>query len=180
MAALLVAWALLRCGSTYAAGSGSFGYLSQARLFAQGRLTATMPRHEGRTAPTVPRRRRQPRLPAETPCRTCRARPPPASGGDGAAEDEDGQVVAEARRFRVDFDRLQHRGSDLRGRERGIARDDIFESGFLERLAGRIFRFRDPVAIENERVAGIEECLDRAVVDWSNIPRATPVAASFS
>ena len=45
-----------RCGSArYAAGGAdSFGYLSQAQLFAHGRLTDTMPRHEGFDWPDVP------------------------------------------------------------------------------------------------------------------------------
>ena len=43
------------CFGTYAAGGAdSFGYLSQAQLFAQGRLTGTMPRHEGFDWPDVP------------------------------------------------------------------------------------------------------------------------------
>ncbi len=43
------------CFGTYAAGGAdSFGYLSQAELFAQGRLTGTMPRHEGFDWPEVP------------------------------------------------------------------------------------------------------------------------------
>ena len=54
---MLVAWALFAalCFGTYAAGGAdSFGYLSQAQLFAQGRLTDTMPRHEGFDWPDVP------------------------------------------------------------------------------------------------------------------------------
>ena len=54
---LLAAWALFAalCFGTYAAGGAdSFGYLSQAQLFAQGRLTDTMPRHEGFDWPDVP------------------------------------------------------------------------------------------------------------------------------
>ena len=54
---VLVAWALFAalCFGTYAAGGAdSFGYLSQAKLFAQGRLTGTMPRHKGFDWPDVP------------------------------------------------------------------------------------------------------------------------------
>lgn len=57
VAPVLVAWALFAalCFGTYAAGGAdSFGYLSQAKLFAQGRLTGTMPRHEGFDWPDVP------------------------------------------------------------------------------------------------------------------------------
>ena len=54
---VLVAWALFAglCFGTYAAGGAdSFGYLSQAQLLARGRLTDTMPRHEGFDWPDVP------------------------------------------------------------------------------------------------------------------------------
>jgi hypothetical protein len=54
---MLVVWALFAglCFGTYAAGgSDSFGYLSQAQLFARGRLTDTMPRHAGFDWPDVP------------------------------------------------------------------------------------------------------------------------------
>ena len=54
---LLVAWALFAAlwfGTYAAGGADSFGYLSQARLFAQGRLTDTMPRHDGFDWPDVP------------------------------------------------------------------------------------------------------------------------------
>ena len=57
VAPVLVAWAMFAalCFGTYAAGGAdSFGYLSQAQLFAQGRLTGTMPRHEGFDWPDVP------------------------------------------------------------------------------------------------------------------------------
>jgi hypothetical protein len=53
----LVLWALFAglCFGTYAAGGAdSFGYLSQAQLFARGRLTDTMPRHAGFDWPDVP------------------------------------------------------------------------------------------------------------------------------
>ena len=52
-----VAWALFAalCFGTYAAGGAdSFGYLRRRELFAQGRLTDTMPRHEGFDWPDVP------------------------------------------------------------------------------------------------------------------------------
>ena len=57
VAPVLVLWALFAglCFGTYAAGGAdSFGYLSQAQLFAQGRLTDTMPRHAGFDWPDVP------------------------------------------------------------------------------------------------------------------------------
>ena len=57
VAPILVVWALFAglCFGTYAAGgSDSFGYLSQAQLFARGRLTDTMPRHAGFDWPDVP------------------------------------------------------------------------------------------------------------------------------
>ncbi len=57
VAPVLVAWAMfaaLRFGTYAAGGADSFGYLSQAELFAQGRLTGTMPRHEGFDWPDVP------------------------------------------------------------------------------------------------------------------------------
>ena len=57
VAPVLVAWPLLAglCFGTYAAGGAdSFGYLSQAQLFARGRVTDTMPRHAGFDWPDVP------------------------------------------------------------------------------------------------------------------------------
>jgi hypothetical protein len=54
---MLVAWAMFAAlwfGTYAAGGADSFGYLSQAQLFAQGRLTGTMPRHEGFDWPDVP------------------------------------------------------------------------------------------------------------------------------
>ena len=54
---VLVGWALFAglCFGTYAAGGAdSFGYLSQAQLFARGRLTDTMPRHPAFDWPDVP------------------------------------------------------------------------------------------------------------------------------
>jgi hypothetical protein len=57
VAPMLVVWARFAglCFGTYAAGgSDSFGYLSQAQLFARGRLTDTMPRHAGFDWPDVP------------------------------------------------------------------------------------------------------------------------------
>jgi hypothetical protein len=53
----LVLWALfvaLWFGTYAAGGADSFGYLSQAQLFAHGRLTDTMPRHDGFDWPDVP------------------------------------------------------------------------------------------------------------------------------
>ena len=57
MSPALVIWAFaaaLWFGTYAAGGADSFGYLSQARLFAHGRLTDTMPRHEGFDWPDVP------------------------------------------------------------------------------------------------------------------------------
>jgi hypothetical protein len=54
---VLVVWALLAglCFGTYAAGGAdSYGYLSQAQLFARGRLIDMMPRHPGFDWPDVP------------------------------------------------------------------------------------------------------------------------------
>ena len=54
---LLLAWVLLVSlwfGTYAAGGADSYGYLSQARLFAHGRLTDTMPRHERFDWPDVP------------------------------------------------------------------------------------------------------------------------------
>jgi Oligosaccharyl transferase STT3, N-terminal len=57
VAPVLVAWAMFAAlwfGTYAAGGADSFGYLSQAQLFAQGRLTDMMPRHEGFDWPDVP------------------------------------------------------------------------------------------------------------------------------
>jgi hypothetical protein len=54
---VLVAWALLAglgFGTYAAGGADSYGYLSQAQLFARGRLTDMMPRHPGFDWPDVP------------------------------------------------------------------------------------------------------------------------------
>src|SRR5688572_16532449 len=57
VAPALVAWAMFAAlwfGTYAAGGADSFGYLSQAQLFAQGRLTGSMPRHQGFDWPDVP------------------------------------------------------------------------------------------------------------------------------
>jgi hypothetical protein len=54
---LLLGWvffAALWFGTYAAGGADSYGYLSQARLFAHGRLTDTMPRHDRFDWPDVP------------------------------------------------------------------------------------------------------------------------------
>jgi hypothetical protein len=54
---LLLGWVLFAAlwfGTYAAGGADSYGYLSQARLFAHGRLTDSMPRHDGFDWPDVP------------------------------------------------------------------------------------------------------------------------------
>ena len=57
VAPALVLWAFVAAlwfGTYAAGGADSYGYLSQAQLFAHGRLTDTMPRHEAFDWPDVP------------------------------------------------------------------------------------------------------------------------------
>ena len=149
---VLVAWALFAalCFGTYAAGGAdSFGYLSQAKLFAQGRLTGTMPRHKGFDWPDVPATLTPLAYTRNAVARRARARLPARPLADDGAADADPRergVPAGAVVCRVD--RLAHgcaRAPSCRagGRgARGAARrrePDVSAAGGTadERRAGR-------------------------------------------